>query len=551
MIGTPRPPGGRRGALGFAAAVAALAVLLIGWAAGTGRYGGPDEPAHVLRAYAVAHGEVIGERADVLTSGYRVVWVPERLASGDPACYRHSPTVSSACAAATGGDGLVWVATSAGINPPLYYALVGGLVRLVGDPADSTSYRLAAAALVLAVLAVALARLRPWRGTGVLVLAALTPSAWFLFGVVNPNGLEVALVLLAWVGVARWLDAGDPAAAPAPGRPLAAAAWIAVPLSLAIAIRPVALMAAAAVLAVVERGRRPTWRQRAVLWGALVPAVVSLVVWNRIVGLELDDPRTAAPGAALPALWTSLGDLPSTVGELVGSLGWLEYRVPWPVQLVWWVALAGAVVAVGRTAAPPHRRAVWWAWGAVVLLVPVVFEVVLRGHVGPIWQGRYSLPAFLGVGALVLARARDVGARVIVTVGAVAATAEVTTYWTVVRRAAVGTDGAWWPSGGHTSSALLSPGAWLGVHVATVVAVAAVSGRALLRTPHAVPGAGVSRDVAEDVDDHVGAAGEVEHVEATAGAELEVGLVGHGYAGAGVHRRRVGPRRAARPRSQV
>ena len=27
------------------------------WAAAIGRYGGPDEPAHVLRAYAVAHGE--------------------------------------------------------------------------------------------------------------------------------------------------------------------------------------------------------------------------------------------------------------------------------------------------------------------------------------------------------------------------------------------------------------------------------------------------------------------------------------------------------------
>src|SRR5204863_448953 len=72
------------------------------------------------------------------------------LASGDPSCYRHDSTLPATCAGertrSDGGSlpGTVSVATSSGINPPLYYALVGVPVRWLGHAADSTWYRLVA-----------------------------------------------------------------------------------------------------------------------------------------------------------------------------------------------------------------------------------------------------------------------------------------------------------------------------------------------------------------------------------------------------------------------
>ncbi len=165
----------------------------------TGRYGGPDEPAHVLRAHAVANGDLLGAPADGLPPGYRTVTVPAGLGTGDPACYRHDPDVPSGCADGE-RDGEVTVSSSAGTNPPLYYALVGLPPRLLGVADDPLAYRLSAAALVAIVLGLVVARLGVHGDHAVLVAALITPSCWFLWGVVNPNAIEIALVALAATG---------------------------------------------------------------------------------------------------------------------------------------------------------------------------------------------------------------------------------------------------------------------------------------------------------------------------------------------------------------
>ncbi|MFM2073542.1 MAG: hypothetical protein RLZZ623_3806, partial [Actinomycetota bacterium] len=204
--------------------------LMLTWALGIGRYGGADEPAHVLRAAAVANGELIGESAPAgadLAGGYRVVSVPAELASGDPACFRHSADATSACASPSSGDGWVRAATSAGINPPLYYAIVGVPVRVFGDTSEVFWYRAAAASLNGVVLLMVARRLRPFGRSAGVALLAFTPAAWFLIGVVNPNGFEFVLALLAWVGVARWKRDRWPARA----------WWIAAPLAVAVACR--------------------------------------------------------------------------------------------------------------------------------------------------------------------------------------------------------------------------------------------------------------------------------------------------------------------------
>lgn len=471
-----RGTSGLHGLRGSAVTMLLLVAVLSCWAAAIGRYGGPDEPAHVVRAHAVAHGDLLGAPAGGLPPGYRSVTVPASLGTGDPACYRHDPGRDSSCAAASGG-GEVTVATAAGTNPPLYYALVGLPARAIGRDGDPLAYRLAAVvlvALVSALTAHRLVRVRrapagvddtasPSAGAtpAIAGLAVVTPSCWYLWGVVNPNALEIALVALATVGVVRGR-----------GRPSTSDAWwVATPLALAIAMRPVAVLWVVGLLVVAEVEWRPVaGRLRAVTWGLPAVAVAGVVGWSRWSAWVVSDERTAGNGSRLDALRDSVGGLPRTGAELVSSMGWLEYRAPWPAILAW----AAAVAVVART----RPRADRWSWivlAVALVLVPVAFEVVLYERIGLIWQGRYLLPVAAAVVVLaVAAPARPAGPRtlrVLVGLGAITVT---TTFWAASRRAAVGTDGSWFFHDAVRTSRVLGPGTWVLVHTTLVVVCAAL-----------------------------------------------------------------------------
>ena len=184
-------------------ATAAFAIIGCTWAFAIARYGGPDEPAHVIRAAAVAQGDLLGKPVDGFEEGYRQVTVPGALASGDPACFRHDETIDASCAVATSSATDVAVATSAGTAPPWYYAIVGRRRPRACPMAPACRHTgWSTVLLCAAVLGYALARSRRFCGAGWL-LAALTPSAWFLFGVVGTSGVEIALVD-ARAGRSRW-----------------------------------------------------------------------------------------------------------------------------------------------------------------------------------------------------------------------------------------------------------------------------------------------------------------------------------------------------------
>lgn len=464
-----------------------MVLVAVTWSLGVSRYGGPDEPAHVLRAAAVADGQWRGDAAPAaldLAPGYRVVQVPAALASGDPACYRHDSSLPPDCITVSTSPDPIAVATSAGVNPPWFYAVIGGLTRALGDPAEATHYRIVATvvAALMALLAVWRARPlvagRPW--AAVAALAVVTPAAWFLVGVVNPNTWEVALAALGWVGVARFARSDR--------RRPADAWWIAVPMAVAVLARPVALVAAATMLVVVEvlPAHRPTRRERSLLWAPVLAAAAAGVVWQRLADVAVDDPRTAGQGSWWRAVADAVGGLPRTAGELVASLGWLEYGVAPVVAVGWAAVLVVAVVAVGRTSARSGSGLpvpVWAVavWALALVGSPVVFEVVMYWRLGPIWQGRYSLGLWLGLIALVLApppvsAPRPRPTLVPLAVAALGAV-EVATFWTVLRRSTVGTDGSWWFDGYTGVGGPAHPLLLLGVHVVLAVAVAGAAVR--------------------------------------------------------------------------
>jgi Predicted membrane protein (DUF2142) len=425
------------------ALVATVAGVFATWALAIARYGGPDEPGHVLRADAVADGHLLGDTVPGLVTGFRAVTAPAGIATGDPKCFRHDKHVAARCAVPDPGvSGKRRVASSAGTNPPWYYAAVGLPVRLIGDLGEATWYRLVAAVLFAVTVAVAIVRARRvGAGNGVLiVVVALSPVAWFLGGVVNPSSAEIALSLVAWIGIERVRVAEHVS-----GRDLA---WIGGPAGLAILIRPIAAIVVLTMLAVVwmvRRGARALdWRQWARLLSGPAAAVLSSVVWSRWSGVAVSDDRVSAHGSVAHIFWQAVTGTADTVHEIGGSLGWLEYSAPWPAQWVWWAAVIGCGVGAWRSNG--KLRGTWLFIAAGTLIVPIAFETVLAGRLGFIWQGRYSIPTAMGLVVIGSARwTTSLNRRrgLVATVLAVGATIEVATLWTALRRYTVGTNGSW------------------------------------------------------------------------------------------------------------
>jgi hypothetical protein len=289
--------------------------------------------------------------------------------------------------------------------------------------------------------------------------------------VVNPNALEIALAALAWVGVARWWCEPNRRAA-------RAALWISVPLAVAVAVRPVALAAALAALVVTCLAGAPTRRALVALGAPLAAALLSLALWQAALGVgTISDPRTAQQGSVVDAFHRAIGGLPRTAAELVGSLGWLEYRALLIAQLVWVVGLAAAA---GRPWRHTNRRLRTAAamWAVLLVATPVVFEVVFFESIGPIWQGRYSIPLWLGGAALVVIsrheRCEPNHRHITRAVLPLLVTVEVLTFWTVLRRSTVGTDGSWWLTDAVRVGAPEHPRALLVAHLALATLLAAM-----------------------------------------------------------------------------
>ncbi len=479
---------GANRSLVWLSATTAFAIIGCTWAFAIARYGGPDEPAHITRAAAVAHGDVLGRPVAGFEPGYRVVTVPAALATGDPGCYRHNRTITAACAVATPDTGGALVATSAGVAPPWYYAIVGIIARVFSSGNGVLAYRMATVLLCAAVLGYALARSNRYRG-GAWLVAAFTPSAWFLLGVVGTSGIEIALVVLALVeAIARFH----------PPNESASLARVTTPLAVCLLLRPAAIIDVAVVaLVLVPTLPRPVTRRHvAILVSPFVLVGIASLAWNRWTGLVFSDRRTANTDPMIEALGRSLRGIPTRAHQALGALGWNEFHAPFLAQLVWVAILAFAVRWVFT-----HSSGPWWhaRWAATALVLPTILEVIVHGRIGPIWQGRYSIAFAIG-GVLYAASCPRPSGAVMRRVVIAAACAEVLTLWHTLRRYMVGLDGSitlqnasWRPP--------LNPWLLLAVNCAAMAWLATM--------------ALGSDDVAEDVDDVVGRSGVVEQRQAT------------------------------------
>ncbi|MFI9328026.1 DUF2142 domain-containing protein [Kitasatospora sp. NPDC052868] len=380
------------------------------WSVATPIGASPDEHAHLIRAAAVARGQIEG----------REVMVPHMVAGIEGhfaetgvtlpkfyqdlkdvnACYVFQSEKSAACAPALkDSETEALVTTAAGRYNPAYYLAVGWPSLVVSGEGGLYLMRLMSAVICAALLASAVVSAAEWRRRSLPmlgVLASATPMALFMAGMVNPSGPEIAAGILAW-------SAGLPILmSPEPKLLTRRLARLGIGAIVLISIRPLGLIwfAGAVVFALLlqERGalREVLRRRSAWLWAtAVVAASVAALVWssahpdNSVI-------RTPDTLTALTAARKTFDNTFTYIQQMVGFFGWLDTAPPAATILLW----AGIVVMLGLLALCFARaREVLAIVGSLIgiVMIPVVAQAMQASTLGMIWQGRYLLPFAVGL----------------------------------------------------------------------------------------------------------------------------------------------------------
>lgn len=394
---------GRRWLTFLIAFVALLAPMVL-WALASPLMSVPDEPSHAIRAAAVARGEVT-VTPWASNPALAAAVVPENIANGhELICFAFKTDKTADCQAAVRNtdERLVTTGTSAGLNSPVYYALVGWPSLFLGGDAAFFGMRIVNAILCAAALAVMIMQLTllpRWRWAMVGAVVGITPMVVYLGGSINPNGLEVAAagalfatVLATFRGTQRgrllWEQCGLALATTA----------------LLISTRSISLLwvVIATVVGLLlgnrerirELFRTPaTWVLIAAI--ALISGLTTLWYVNPPV-LGSEGTPNAAPDpigltyAFLFTLWRSA----DWVFGMIGFFGWVDTAAP-AVTIAAWITPMLAIVVASLIWGRKHTKWAVWVLLAVVVLVPGFTQLGVYTEYGFIWQGRYMLAMLL------------------------------------------------------------------------------------------------------------------------------------------------------------
>ncbi len=433
------------------------------WSLATPLMASPDEPAHTIKAAAVARGQFFGEPFPEIHGMVNSdVWVRVPRVFDDtnllPGCFAFRPTQPASCSPALTDTTAVGKAhTGAGRYEPLYYFVVGLPSLVFTSGFGIHLMRLVSAALCCAFLAAAVEsarrRARAFAPLGVAV--ACTPMVLFLSSVVNPNGLEIAAAVCLWASGLAVVDAdpAEPVGRLVTRLGLSAAVLVQVrSLSLLwTALIGVALLVVAGRRRIVELARRTDVR----VWGAVfaastVFALAWLVVYDPLAQIPTPPPHPLSSAAVLE---TSIGKADGLLHQMVGVVGWIDTQPPTLTYAGWLVALGG-VVLVGMAVARRRR----WATLAVLVVatvaIPVILESSQANKIGFVWQGRYTLPLAVGIPILAAMSMPDdlgarIGRRVAPALAVVVVLAQGAMFLDALRRYMVGVNGPLLPFSGR------------------------------------------------------------------------------------------------------
>lgn len=420
---------GRRRAITAAVLLGALALV---WILGTVPSGGPDEPSHLIRAGALARGELDGE----------IFELPAWLGHPSTLCFELQEQQPANCATATTApEGESFLLTRS-TGYPVWGHLAPGLGTYFPGPAGNQLARVFDAAIPIGLLiaGLALAVRRGRRALGASALA-ITPMAWFSIIVVNPSGLVIAGGFALWAGllsaqrVSRdqpdrlmsWTLAAGWAAAVLPRRDgmIWAAAIVAIcaaaglvdlrGLVRRLGVGPLLLIAASTLATLGWAATSDTVSSKFLFGAPLLPLIGAAIhhLWvsrpsrpQRVVlgagiivgggvaaALVMARRRGGFDGELLQRI---VGQTGLNLEEAIGLLGWLDSPLPRTALFLWVLALGMLVSAALMT----KRTSAVGVAAAIVglgIIAAWVLEMSQGNNSSTYWQGRYFLPLLIGL----------------------------------------------------------------------------------------------------------------------------------------------------------
>jgi hypothetical protein len=391
----------------FWSAWSILFVLMALWSVATPLMASPDEPAHVIRAAAVVRGEFVGNPS-TRVPGSTDVTVPKYVADANnyPACYAFRSEVSARCEPwPSHDDREVSSTTTATLNSPVFYALTG-LPSLVLDGAPALyAMRLVVALITSGLLAIAFAALSGFasrRFATIGMALGVTPMVLFLGGTVNPNAVEAAGAAGALATLLLIFRTDSP------GRILwTRLTMLVVSIFFLCNTRSISLAWLLVITAVAVLMSQ--WRiflavfRRPASWVAvgLIAIIVATVGVYFIIpkGLTQVANATGIGSGATDAFLTVLDRTFDYGAGWVGIFGWLDTPPPGALPIIWSVLLGGLILCAVVLARGRLRLGLI-AWLVVFFLVPPITQAGLVHEWGYVWQGRYTLALFVGLGII-------------------------------------------------------------------------------------------------------------------------------------------------------
>lgn len=202
------------------------------------------------------------------------------------------------------------------------------------------------------------------------------------------------------------------------------------------------------------------FRQRAVIISVIVVAIAALFAlgWlfgssSLFAGLSSDKPSSIpfVGASAFTGFWLTFTGTFDYGYQMVGFFGWLDTPTIDLVYFVWSVFI-GTVVLAGFVVLRGRYLVVGILLMAAFLFVPPLVQAVYITGGGLIWQGRYSLPAFLcmmiGVMALIANQldvplSANLAKRLSLVILLAWGLCQAVSFGTTLQRYAVGLEGTW------------------------------------------------------------------------------------------------------------
>ena len=387
-------------------------VSLACWSFANPLVAAPDEQAHILRAYALDHGQM-GSATTPPSKVNANVTVPMSIyySAIYPICWHQHANVSASCSAPWPTSSQPeTIATYVDHYPPLYYLFVGTGTYVSHQRSGIYLMRLISglmSSVMLALAAYAISRWSRRRSLYVGLYIALTPEVYFLSSSVNPSGFEIMTAICLWtlVGILGLEHSDDPP------RPLVA--LVGVTASIFILIRGLSPLwvALAALTLLVLWGPRDLYekvklrRDIQLAGGGVVAAGILAASWIFTQGtLNVLPVGSAVPkNASMFAVLRLVASFAQGwLRESVGILGWLDTELNGFVYRSWYAVVIGLIVVALMRGNARERVAVG-GLAAASVLIPIAIVTRQAKVLGVVWQGRDSLP--LAVGAVMIAAA--------------------------------------------------------------------------------------------------------------------------------------------------